>query len=166
MEIIRRRRTGAIRFETAHWPLLIVRFARHVTDDDFADYLDGMSAMLSRRERHALVLDASVGALPPVHRVRGQARWLREHRDAIAELCAGTVFVFRSRLFRHVMNAVFMLQPLPARFHVAHTIDEAAAWAAERLGIEPPTSGLVWSDEETTSPNARPQPARPPQDGS
>jgi hypothetical protein len=136
--------------DDTHWPILVVHFNGIADDQEFISFLNHLTAMLSRGERHAVVLNASGAQYTPIAHHRLQAEWLRAHRAELAEQCAGTAFVFTSRLFRVVMTGVFMLQPLPAPVGVFRSLGEGVSWAAAQLGIQPPVSGLTWDTDETT----------------
>jgi hypothetical protein len=153
--IVRRRVSRAIAFEDALWPLLVVRFTGTATDDEFERYLHQMTVMLARRQPHAVIMDATAAHFTPTSHHRMQANWIRAHKTELAELSAGTAFVFSSRLFRVVISGVFMLQPPPSPYAIFGTLDEAVRWSAAQLGIEPPANRLVWDANETTRPNAK-----------
>jgi hypothetical protein len=132
-----------IRYDDASWPIILVQFEGQVTDHEFADYLERLTTVFRRRERFTVILDASRAQLTPFSHRHMQANWLRTYKTAIAELNAGTAFVFTSAMFRVVLSGVFMLQPLPSPHTICATLADAVQWSADQLGIDAPARLLA-----------------------
>jgi hypothetical protein len=141
-----------IRFDESGWPVLVVHFEGHVTDEQFLEYLEHLNEVLGRRTRYAIVLDATNAEVTSLKHQRMQANWMRVHRSELAELCAGTAVVFTSSVFRLVLSGVFALQPPPMPYAVCESLGEGLAWAAKQLGVEVPKPSGAWDVEETTRP--------------
>jgi hypothetical protein len=123
----------AIHIEDSRWPLVVLTFEGHPSDEDFSRYLGEMFGLLSRQERHAYVIDARRGALLSRALRRQQGEWLKEHKAAIQRFSLGTGVVIGSGVLRFVLATIHLIQPPIAPTVILPTIEEATAWAETRL---------------------------------
>ncbi|HJL17482.1 MAG TPA: hypothetical protein RMH99_17565 [Sandaracinaceae bacterium LLY-WYZ-13_1] len=127
--------------DTSRFPVVDVTFHGQVSDEQFADYLERMTEVATRREKNVVIIDASrAGATPPTQR-KMQADWLKKHEATLERHSLGTAFIITSRMIRGILTAILWLSPMPGDHAVVSTYVEAEDWAFERLweaGIEPP----------------------------
>lgn len=125
-----------IEFDDAAWPLLNITMTGRPSDEQFRDYLVRYSGYLERERPYALIISTAQG-MPisrPAH-VKMQAEWMKEHREALARLCAGTAFVLPSPAMRGVLRAIVSLQKIPSPYEVFRTKTDGIAWAAAQLNV-------------------------------
>jgi hypothetical protein len=126
-------RVGTIRIDSSRLPLLHVVYDGGVTDQQFEEYLNEYTALLDRGQPYAAVFDASKSASPSGDQRRSQARWMRQHRVRLRELCIGGAFVITNSIIRGAFTAILWLQPLPFDHYVVRSEAEAKRWAIRRL---------------------------------
>jgi hypothetical protein len=120
-------------FDETRWPLLVVTIRGRGSDAEFAAFLSHFSRLLQRGQACAFVLDARLAENPSAHQLHMQGRWLAHHREAIQALGRGGAFVFSSPLLRLAFSALLRIQPMPVPHMVSASMDEALAWATQRL---------------------------------
>jgi len=120
-------------YDDSAFPLVLVRPARIVTDDQNAAFLAALARPLLRRERYAMVVDATRLDAGTAPQRRKLADWIREHRALGRLYVLGTGVVMPSPVVRGALTAVLWLQPATAPVSVTSTMAEAERWAVERL---------------------------------
>jgi hypothetical protein len=122
-----------VRFDRSRWPIVVVELEGKPTDDDVETYLRGLGALLTEDTRGVLVIDmARAQPSAPAQR-RRVGEWMRAHRAEMAARGRGAAFVIPSGLMRFVLSSVFLIQRPPMPYTVVSTLDEALAWARQRL---------------------------------
>jgi hypothetical protein len=114
--------------------LVVVRFHRGPTDDEFRQYLADYTAILEKEPRLGVVF-VTTPEMPmtPARHVRLQAQFMKSYAEKIAERVVGVAFALASPLMRGVLRGVLMLQPMPCPHTVVGTEAEAVAWIKARL---------------------------------
>jgi hypothetical protein len=126
-----------IQFDDSVWPLVRVRFLGVPTTPQVEANLARMTAALERGERHVYVFDAGgMTGVGPAEQRHLQAAWLKQHDARLRALVLGVAFVIHSPLVRLGVSIVMHLRPLPGPYFMAATLEEAVAWATERLARE------------------------------
>lgn len=126
--------TSAIETDVSAFPIVVVRLPdRPVTDDDLRAFVADQRAMLGRRQRHAVIADAShARAISPVQR-KILADWLEEAEPLNKKYTVCIAVVLDNALIRGAMTAVLWLKQPASPTKSFATLDEAAAWALEAL---------------------------------
>jgi len=114
--------------------LVVVRFHRGPTDDEFRQYLVDYVQVLEQEPRlgAVFVTTPQMPMTPPRH-VRWQAQFMKDYRAQIEERVVGIAFSLPNPLMRGVLRAVLMLQPIPCPHSVVGTEAEGVAWVKARL---------------------------------
>lgn len=131
--------------ETRQKPIVIeqrdaiatVTFFGAATDEEYAAYLEEMTAVMERNRhrypRLAVINDATRWLQSNAMQRRMQADWMVKHDAELRYKTAGVAFVITSALVRGGLNAVLWFAPLPCPHKVAATLQEAEAWAQAAL---------------------------------
>lgn len=124
----------AIEIDRSQPLLMVVRFQRGATDQEFAQYISDYTAILQKEARFGAVFVTAPGLpmTPPRH-VRMQAAFMKEHAQLIEQRVVGVAFALPSPLMRGVLRGVLMLQPMPCQHAVVGTEAEGVAWIKARL---------------------------------
>ena len=143
-----------LQVDDSQFPLVYVVARGTPTDQEFDAYLEELAALYRRRERFALVVDASRSGGATAAQRKKQADWIKQNAMMIQALNLGTAFVVPSALARGVMTAILWLQPMPSPHLVCNSPPEGVRWASEQLrqaGIEPPDSAFSSSPPDGLS---------------
>lgn len=117
----------------ADFPLLRIVYEGDTTEAEMRVYLEAYDAVIARRQRYALLLDASRAAVPSATIRQLKADFLRERAGVLGALCVGGAFVLASPAIRGAMSAIFWLQPLPYPHVVVGSVAEGERWCRERV---------------------------------
>ena len=118
-------------------PLLRITYDGAATEEQMRAYIDDYDAVLARRQRYALLLDASRAAVPSPTMRRMKAEFLRDRAGVMGALCVGGAYVITSPAIRGAMSAIFWLQPLPYPHVVVASPAEGERWCRARLAAGP-----------------------------
>lgn len=129
---------GAARLtvDTSRWPLVVLTYEGQPTDDVLQAHLEEIEReVLARRQPFVQIVDQLRGERPnPVQRAI-----IARHQGRMAELyqryCKGEAYVAGPEL-RSAMVAVFWREPPRYPYTFAASMDQALAWARERLAAE------------------------------
>jgi hypothetical protein len=126
--------TPAVEIDRSQASLVVVRFLRGPTDDEFRQYLRDYVQVLEAEPRFGAVF-ATSPAMPmtPPRQVRLQAQFMKDYREQIEKRVVGIAFALPSPLMRGVLRGVLMLQPIPCAHAVVGTEAEGVAWVKARL---------------------------------
>jgi hypothetical protein len=114
--------------------VLVVRFHRTPSDEEFAAYLAEYTRILESEPRFGAVFVTTPNApMTPPRQVRRQADFMKEYRQQIEQRVVGIAFALPSPLMRGVLRGIFMLQPMPCPHIVVGTEAEGVAWLKARL---------------------------------
>jgi hypothetical protein len=114
--------------------LLVVRFYRSATDDEFRQYLADYAQALEEEPRLGAVFVTSPDMpMTPPRQVRLQAQFIKQYCDQIEQRIVGVAFALPSPLMRGVLRGVLMIQPMPVSHTVVRTEAEGVAWVKARL---------------------------------
>ena len=126
--------TSPIEIDRSQNLLVVVRFHRGPTDDEFRQYLVEYVQVLEKEPRFGAVFVTTpeMPMTPPRH-VRMQAQFMRDYRELIEQRVVGIAFSLPSPLMRGVLRGVLMIQPMPCQHTVVGTESEGVAWVKARL---------------------------------
>lgn len=122
----------ALTVDDTDFPLLRIVFAGSPSDDDVRAYFEAYDRVLARRQRYALLFDASRAEPSPTLQ-RRKAEFLKQRASVLGALCLGGAYVITSPVVRGALSAVFWIQPLPYAHVVVPTVAEGEAWCRRRL---------------------------------
>lgn len=126
--------TPPIEIDLSQDLLVVVRFLRGPTDDEFRQYLGDYARLLERTVRFgAVFVTAPDMPMTPPRHARLQAEFMKNNRDRIAERVVGVAFSLPSPLMRGVLRGILMLQPMPCPHTVVATESEGVSWVKARL---------------------------------
>lgn len=126
--------TPAIELDRKQGLVVIVRFLRGATDEEFAQYLTEYTSILESEPRFgAVFVTAPNSPMTPGRHVRMQAEFMKNYRALIQERVVAVAFALPSPLMRGVLRGVLMLQPMPCPHTVLGTEAEGVAWLKARL---------------------------------
>ena len=114
--------------------LVVVRFHRGPTDQEFEQYLTDYRQVLQSELRFgAVYVTTPTMPLTPPRQVRLQARFMKECRSLMEQRVVGVAFALPSPLMRSVLRGILMLQPMPCPHTVVATEAEGVSWVKARL---------------------------------
>ncbi len=119
--------------DTSQWPIVVLTFEGSPSNGQVVDHLKEVEEkVLARRRPFVQIVDQRRGLMPSA----SQRALISEHQARMAplyaEYCLGEAYV-ASRELRGAMRAVFWLAPPSYPHAFLDTLDEAFAWAGERL---------------------------------
>ena len=124
---------GSFRVDTSQWPLVVHSVDGTLDDAQIDAYADAGTAVLMRKERHAVIFDLrSIGRTSAYARRRNQ-QWQQQYRAELEQWCSGIAYVIPSPLIRYITMTVLLVGRPPTPYRVCSTMDEATAWVRERL---------------------------------
>jgi hypothetical protein len=124
----------AIEIDQSQPLMVVVRFHRGPSDDEFKQYLVDYGALLEREPRFgAVFVTAPDMPMTPPRHARLQAQFMSRQRERIAERVVGVAFSLPTPLMRGVLRGILMLQPMPCQHTVVATEAEGVAWLKARL---------------------------------
>lgn len=124
---------GSFSVDKSKWPIVINTVEGTVTDAQLDEWMEDATAVLLRGEKYVAVMDASrIGQVSAYTRKRSR-EWQRRYREQMRANCLGTAYVLRSPVVRFVAMTVLMVTQLPMPYTVCGTLEEALAWAEQRL---------------------------------
>lgn len=126
--------TPAVEIDRSQPLLVVVRFLRGPTDDEFRQYLADYTRVLEAEARFGAVF-VTTPAMPmtPPRQVRWQAQFMKDYRELIEKRVVGIAFSLPSPLMRGVLRGVLMMQSIPCAHTVVGTEAEGVAWVKARL---------------------------------
>jgi hypothetical protein len=114
--------------------LVVVRFHRGPTDEQFRQYLADYTLVLEEQPRFgAVFVTTPEMPMTPPRQVRLQAQFMKQCRERIEQRVVGIAFSLPSPLMRGVLRGVLMIQPMPVPYTVVGTEAEGVAWVKARL---------------------------------
>jgi hypothetical protein len=112
----------------------VVEFVGTLDDAAFRAYLADNDALLARRERYAIVVDATRAGVIDSAQRKLQSEWMLQHDRDLRTFCAGIAFVITNPLVRGALTAISWLSPMPMPSTVVEKREAAVVWCRERLG--------------------------------
>ena len=126
--------TPSVEIDRSQPLLVVVRFLRGPTDDEFRQYLADYTQVLETEPRFgAVFVTAPAMPMTPPRQVRLQAQFMKGYRELIEKRVVGIAFALPSPLMRGVLRGVLMIQPMPCPHTVVGTEAEGVAWVKARL---------------------------------
>ncbi len=123
-----------IRTHTELWPLVIVEFDNHFTNEDLVYCCHENAELLRRGEYFCTVRDTrAMRAMPTAVQRRIGAEWQADVGPGLHQWCLGVANVSSSAFMRSLMTAVSWMSPPPTPEALFETIPEAVDWATLQL---------------------------------
>lgn len=126
-------RMAFVELDDSRFPLVTARFLGTATDEEFEAYLKSLEQLWLRKQRYALILDASEHVSSTARQRGMQAKWLADHDATLRQLSVASAFVITSAVVRGIATAVFWLQPMPMPHTIVATRAEAESFCIEQL---------------------------------
>jgi hypothetical protein len=124
----------AIEIDRSQQLLVVVRFHRSASSDEFERYLVDYRAALEQQQRFgAVYVTAPSLPIPPPRQVRAQAQFMKDCRRLMEQRVVGVAFALPSPLMRSVLRGILMMQPMPCPHAVVATEPEGISWTKARL---------------------------------
>jgi len=124
---------GTFCFDDSQWPLLVVRLTGEPSSLAFENYLSRSTQYLQRQERHVCVFDVSALQILSSEQRQRQVEWLKANDALMSRTLLGVSYVVTSPVVRLTLGVIFHLKPPPAPYAFHTRLDEASAWATQRL---------------------------------
>lgn len=121
--------------DSSGFPLVRITYEGKIDDDAFRAHLAEYAALIARKQRYALVFDATRSGAPGAAQRRMQADFIEEHRAQLSVLCAGGAFAISSPVIRGALTAILWVTSLPFPHTVVADVKSAEAWARTRLDV-------------------------------
>lgn len=126
--------SGAIEIDRKQQLVVVVRFHRGATEEEFNAYLAEYTRIVETEPRFgAVFVTAPSVPMPPPRQVRQQAAFMKDYRAMIEQRLVGVAFALPSPLMRGVLRGILMIQPMPCPHTVLGTEAEGVAWLKARL---------------------------------
>lgn len=126
--------TPPIEIDCSQNLLVVVRFHRGPTDDEFRQYLADYVKVLEQQQRlGAVFVTTPQMPMTPPRQVRWQAQFMKDYRAQMEQRVVGVAFSLPNPLMRGVLRGVLLLQPMPCPHSVVGTEAEGVAWVKARL---------------------------------
>jgi hypothetical protein len=123
----------ALRVDTSRWPLVVLTYAGSPTKIELAEHLREIeSKVLGRRKPFAQVIDQRNGRIPDASQRAMIAAHQNQQSFAYAMFCLGEAYVATTSV-RRAMQGVFWVAKLPYPHVFVETLQEAIAWAEDRV---------------------------------
>ncbi len=116
------------------FPVVVVEFTGHkATDENFAQYLEELNGLYAKKERLAILFDASNAVFPGIKYQKMQGDWLKENEQMMKDYCAGTAYVITNTIIRGVLKTIFKFQKQPVPYYICSDYVEANNWVIQKL---------------------------------
>ncbi len=116
------------------FPLINIKFTgTKSTDENFQVYLDQVKACYQKKEKIALIFDASHASIPSFSHQKMQANWLKENEELMKTYCVGTAYIIPNPVIRGILKMIFSLQKQPVPYRIFERKEKGLAWLRERL---------------------------------
>lgn len=126
-----------IDFDDSRFPLVRIRYAKEVDEDEFDQLLLLLDQNIRRattaRTKTALVYDSSSGYQASPRIRKKQADWMKQNSMQTRVNCVGVAFVITSSVVRGVLTAILWLSDMPVPYTVAATMQEAERFCEKHL---------------------------------
>lgn len=124
---------ATLRVDTSRWPLVMLTYAGAPTKQQMAEHLREIETnVLDRRRHFAQVIDQRHGQSPDAAQRALIAAHQNQYNCAYASYCLGEAYV-APKSTRIAMQGVFWQATLPYPYVFVETLEDAVAWAEERL---------------------------------
>jgi hypothetical protein len=124
----------AIEIDRSQPLLVVVRFLRGPSDQEFEQYLVDYRRVLESPGRFgAVYVTAPNLPLTPPRQVRKQVQFMKDCRSLMEQRVVGVAFSLPSPLMRSVLRGILMMQPMPCPHTVVATEPEGVSWVRARL---------------------------------
>ena len=116
-------------FDRTEYPNITVTFTgAKATDENFKDYLEGLTRNYDGNERITIIFDAVKANFPGLKYQQMQGKWLKENEELMKQECLGIAYVIPSGLIRNALKLIFSIQGQPVPYKVCENIGEAKSW--------------------------------------
>ena len=115
------------------WPVVYIQAIGAGTDEDIDAYIEVLQRSLDRKERHAVIVDASRGKTMASRHRRRLAEWNRKNANMLTAYRAGLILVTTSPFVRGIIRTVYWLARPPFPYLISESLDSAKADALRLL---------------------------------
>jgi hypothetical protein len=122
---------------TTDGPLILVTYYGAASNDQYAAYLQELTAITQRNERATnmvVINDATRWIRSNAEQRRMQADWIAKNAEVLRGRTAGVSFVISSAVVRGGLTAILWLSNMPCPYRVTATLEESVQWARELQG--------------------------------
>lgn len=120
--------------KTEKFPIVEVIFTGHkATDEKFTHYLEELKDVYSKKEKLAIIFDATNAVFPGLKYQKMQGDWLEENEQMMKDYCVGTAYVITNTIIRGVLKTIFKFQKQPVPYHICGRLDDANGWVSQKL---------------------------------
>ncbi|MGA9521590.1 MAG: hypothetical protein WBV82_09010 [Myxococcaceae bacterium] len=131
--IAARSHSGSVHVDTSQWPIVVHTTVGSPSDGQFDAYIREATEVLFREGRHVAVMDSSLLGKASAYARERKKEWLANHEQDLRRACLGTAFVLSSPVTRFAAATILLVRPFPTPYVVCATLEEAMAWARQRL---------------------------------
>jgi hypothetical protein len=131
--------TGRARILTGAFPVVLIVCPPRWADGWVEDLDRQVSELFGRKERYALIIDATrITGVPSAKDRKHLTDWLTrpEHLARQRRWNVGSSTILSNALIRGALQAIYWVWTPPAPQHAARDIDDAWAWSLEKLRAE------------------------------
>ncbi|MEQ8520454.1 MAG: STAS/SEC14 domain-containing protein [Cytophagales bacterium] len=123
-----------VSFDRSQYPLIKMTFTGEAANDEsFAAYLKGLKDNYKRKEKIALLFDASNAGLPSLKYQKQMAGWMKENNTLIKKYCIGIAYVVPQAMIRGALRVIFKIFNNPVPFEVFDNEEKAKGWLNDGL---------------------------------
>ncbi|QNL20438.1 STAS/SEC14 domain-containing protein [Hyphobacterium sp. CCMP332] len=123
-----------VSFDRSQYPLIKMTFTGEAANDEsFAAYLKGLKDNYNRKEKIALLFDASNAGLPSLKYQKQMAGWMKDNNALIKKYCIGIAYIVPQTMIRGALKMIFKFFNNPVPFEVCENEQAAIAWLNDGL---------------------------------
>ncbi len=132
--------------DTSQLPVVIIDVVGSYSEEQAIDFTNDMRAILERRQRIAVVADATHGGMTSLKTRSIMKRFVGDSMH-LSDICtAASAVVVKSNIMRMAISAMFHLKKKKFPLQVFNSREEAIVWAHHQLEL----------DSGTAEPDAKP----------
>ena len=121
-------------FDREEYPMIKVTFTgEKATESNFQNYLTELLKNYDKREKIAILFDATRAKFPPVRYQRLQAAWMKDHDKLMKDYCAGIAYTIPNSIIRKALTLIFAIQKQPVPFKVFPENTKSYDWLKSLL---------------------------------
>lgn len=122
-----------IHLDDAQFPLVHFTWTGEPTAEDAADFKAKLEKVFARKSAFVFVHDMNAGNQPGIKAINAFVDVAKSNKENDRLYAAGFAFVMKSAVLRAGIKGFFSLSPMVAPTLVTGSLEEATAWARERL---------------------------------
>lgn len=115
------------------WPILLVTWDGEASDEEFDRYIAWLQRTNRIPRKRVSVMNLMSGLKLPTSQMNKQTQQIKGDKEHIDATSLGIAFVVKSMVVRTLLKSVLFVSPLTVPQIVVPTLEEAMAWANDRL---------------------------------